>query len=137
AILDSPDRAVGQGSYGSFGGPLGPQIAIKITKIAGMIKGVDLALAAFHRLVKAGNASQQHRQASGRIARSDDVFAPRRASLEFHTIEQASQFVFVMEAKAIQLPTQRLQRASVSRLHQTGHGSPLRFPRDWSLRYFG
>src|SRR5215470_12620044 len=98
AILDGPDRAAGQGSYGSFGSPLGPHIAMKITKIAGIIKGVDLALAAFHCLVETGNSSQQHRQASRRIARSNDVFAQRDPSLEAYTIEQASQFVFVIEA---------------------------------------
>src|SRR5215475_13846568 len=105
AILDSPDRAVAQRSYCSFGSPLGPHIAVKITKIAGIVKGVDQALAAFHCLVETGNASQQHCQAFGRIARSDNVFAPRHASLEFHAIEQASQLVFVMEAKVFQFPT--------------------------------
>jgi hypothetical protein len=29
-----------------------------------------------------------------------------------------------MEAKAIQLPTQRLQHASISQLHHTGHAAP-------------
>src|SRR5215831_21356832 len=55
AVLNDPDRAVSERSYGSLGHRLRPYVAMKITKIARIVKGVDLALAAFQCLIETGN----------------------------------------------------------------------------------
>src|SRR5262245_22286570 len=120
AAVNDPDRAVGQRSYGRLGCGLGPHIAMKITKIAGIVKGVVLALAALERLVETGNSGQQHRQVSPRIAFSDNVFAAWTASPELHIIHEASQLVFIMEAKAIELPTQRMRHTNISQGDRVG-----------------
>src|SRR5262245_38673599 len=99
AVLNDPDRAVGQRSYSRLGHRLQLHIAMKITKVAGIVKVVDLALAAFERLVETGNPSQQHRQVSRRIACSNDFFAPWNTSPEPHSIEEASQLVFTIESQ--------------------------------------